>query len=1290
MAMCNVISLNCNGLSDLKKLNCIFALCNDRRYDIVCLQETFWNETFIERVRRDKVLWNGDIFYSNGSNNRQGVAIMIGNKFKGLFNLVDKDDGRFIHVQGKIGDKTVDVYNVYAPNNVSEKYNFFLKCKDKVSIGEYVIFAGDFNTTLSPLDRASKTKHVNDKSVLALLDLMNQKQLYDIWRNRNLYSKHFSRKQIVEGFLTQSRIDYFLVSNEIKPYIKNVYYSDTSFSDHCIVNMKLDFSDVERGPGVWIFNNSFLQDQIFVDKIKNIFEEEIGSDFYKSHPLIWWDNLKFRIKKTAQIYGREKQKERNKEFYKLQNRFQEMSAKSANGLDIDTDEFFELKHRLDELEKFRCDGAILRSKSIWSLESDRNTSYFLQLEKQRQVSHVIRELKRSDGVIVKETNDILDVIHDFYKDLFSCVQSDEYAIQKMLEFIHVTIDENEVDMCDQEITVDEIYKSLSGMSKGKTPGPDGLTVEFYMYFFNELKNVFHYIYKHIEEKKELSKSMKYSMINLIYKNKGEKTDLKNYRPISLLNVDYKILARVMSNRLKLVLPKIISPTQSCCIIGKDISDTTISVKDLLDIVELDELEGLLLKLDQEKAFDRVVHDYLFAVLEKFGFGEKFCSWIKIFYNNIFSCVKCNGFLTPYFRLKNSVKQGCPISALLYVLIAEPLSVAIKQNKNIRGISIPGTDNEAKIFSHADDTTLTLSDICSVKETFNVLELYSKASGAKLNKSKSEVMALGKSIISKSDLDQLQIKECKDVVQLLGIWIGKNKLLCETLNWEEKVSKISKILSFWKNRNLTLHGKVSVITSLLMSKLWYTLMVVDIPDKYCQIIKNKCLEFLWNGKPPLVSYKIIVKKTQEGGLNFPDISQKMFAFRLKFLARLLDRNYVALWKSTCLYFMSKIENMKLGLEILFCDIPHKNMKNIPDFYKTMLKAWNMIRENVEIEVDAHNVFHVPLFFNPLVKYNDHMLFFKPFIEAGITKIKDISFECKKGFLKPNYVVDIIHEKCSDISVSRIKHFLGIIFDSLPDEWKQLVQTNENVSRNVSSWSVILKTELKLLELPLKTKMYYDLLIHKMSNESEPKSVMKWMQKYPQLEINRIYRVLNLPFLQSDIRELAYKLFNNVIFTKEKLFQCKITTDDLCPICLSEKENIYHLIFDCSSLAKFDDFMKNFLHNILAKSLPAYVNSQDYEVLCMFGLLSDCKDINFYFVNNVLSFRRFCVVKRRNIAIRENKYIDLISYFKSVLNRNVQYAYEYYKFKNSLNLFEKYYSKNNPVLSIQNASVSIDFD
>ena len=1285
MAMLNIVSLNCNGLSDMKKLNCIFALCKENYYDVVCLQETFWYDSLVEKIKKDTVLWDGDIFYSNDDNHRRGVAILISKRFKNTFSQIESNSGRFLYIKGVVNEKTINIYNIYAPNNINERVAFFEQFKERICDENYILIAGDFNTTLSSLDRSSRTIHSNDKAVKTLHSFMEDKNLFDIWRNRNVNSKMFSRKQMVQGFLTQSRIDYFLVSNELKAMVKNIFYRDTSFSDHSIVYMSVDFSDVEKGPGVWIFNNSFLEDNIFVEKIRKLFADEIGSDFYNSNPLVWWDNLKFKVRRICQIYGKERQKEKNREYFKLQNKLQELSIKSANGFVIDNVKYLELKSELELYEKYKCQGAILRSKSQWALESDRNTSYFLKLEKYRQNKNVISEIKNKDGVIVTETNDILDVIHDYYKELFSCVQIEMTAVDELLSNINIQIDDDDLQMCDDVITLEEIEKSVNGMKKNKTPGPDGITLEFYLYFFNDLKHVLHYIYESVEDNEELSRSMKYGLINLIYKNKGCKSELKNFRPISLLNVDYKILARIMANRLKFVLPKIISSTQSCCIIGKDISDTVCNIRDIMDLVELDDIEGFLLKLDQEKAFDRAGHEYLFEVLKKFGFGNKFIKWIRIFYTNIFSSVKCNGFLTPYFRLKNSVKQGCPISALLYVLLAEPLSTAIKKNNDIKGIKIPMTDKEEKIFSHADDTTLTLADKNSIQETFKVIKLYEKASGAKLNKDKSEVMSLGSGKICQNDLDNWQIKECKEVIQILGVWIGKNKKMCSELNWECKVQAITKILNFWKLRNLTIHGRVSVISSLLMSKLWYTLTVVNIPEKYYLLIKNKCLDFLWKGKPPLVAYDVIIKPILEGGLNFPDILQKMYAFRLKFISRLLDSEYEAIWKSTCIYFFSQIENMKLSFEIFLCKLKDKYLENIPEFYQSMLISWQKIFKDIEIDIDSQNIFDVPLFLNPNICYHGKMLFFKTFIDAGVSKMCDIAFECKPGFLKRKYIVDVILEIFPDALPNKILEYIDMLLESIPEEYKILIQTNSHTYKDPKI-TPILNNGVKSCIFPSTTREFYRLLIEKISKD--PVSLSFWRLMYPDLNIEKVQKSLNYSFLQSDCREVSFKVFNRIIFTKDKLYKCNITVDNECPIC-STLEDLHHLIYTCRGLHTFNDFVKDFLHNIMLNSTHDFVNKLDFKYLCYFGLTSVCKNINVYFINNVLAIRRFCVIKRRNLAMKENKILDIEQYFKSILVKNINYAYEHYKRNNSLHLFEKYYHNNNPVIAIRDNQVVVYF-
>lgn len=135
-------------------------------------------------------------------------------------------------------------------------------------------------------------------------------------------------------------------------------------------------------------------------------------------------------------------------------------------------------------------------------------------------------------------------------------------------------------MCDSNIAEDEIYKAMSSMSKNKNPGPDGITIEFYVKFGNQLRQILFKLFESIQIKSSMSRSMRLGHITLIYKNKGDKQCLQNWRHISLLNADYKILARIMSNRLIYVLPKIISNEQTWCVIGRGISDNICSIRDI--------------------------------------------------------------------------------------------------------------------------------------------------------------------------------------------------------------------------------------------------------------------------------------------------------------------------------------------------------------------------------------------------------------------------------------------------------------------------------------------------------------------------------------------------------------------------------------------------------------------------------------------------------------------------------------------------------------------------------------
>ena len=166
------------------------------------------------------------------------------------------------------------------------------------------------------------------------------------------------------------------------------------------------------------------------------------------------------------------------------------------------------------------------------------------------------------------------------------------------------------------------------------------------------------------------------------------------------------------------------------------------IRDLIEYVNRNNLPGLIVSLDQTKAYDRVEWDFLFKVLEKFNFGPNFIKIIKTCYNNIQSAVKVNGFVSSFFELSRGIRQGCPISTVLYILVAETLAEAVRADSKIKGIALPD-GFVSKWVGYSDDGNATLSDFDSVKQLFKILNIYQRASGAKVNLLKTNGFLMGK-------------------------------------------------------------------------------------------------------------------------------------------------------------------------------------------------------------------------------------------------------------------------------------------------------------------------------------------------------------------------------------------------------------------------------------------------------------------------------------------------------------------------------------------------------------------
>ena len=177
-------------------------------------------------------------------------------------------------------------------------------------------------------------------------------------------------------------------------------------------------------------------------------------------------------------------------------------------------------------------------------------------------------------------------------------------------------------------------------------------------------------------KGELSISQQRGIIRLLPKKKKDPLYLKNWRPISLLNVDYKIATKALATRLKKVLPSIISNSQTGYLEGRFIGENIRHIADVLQFTLDQNLSGIAVFLDFEKAFDSLEWDFLRKALQAFNLGENFRTWTKVMYKNISSCVINNGFSSPFFTLQRGVRQGCLLSGLLFIIAVELLSISL--------------------------------------------------------------------------------------------------------------------------------------------------------------------------------------------------------------------------------------------------------------------------------------------------------------------------------------------------------------------------------------------------------------------------------------------------------------------------------------------------------------------------------------------------------------------------------------------------------------------------------------
>ncbi|XDV29585.1 hypothetical protein PO909_032690 [Leuciscus waleckii] len=239
-------------------------------------------------------------------------------------------------------------------------------------------------------------------------------------------------------------------------------------------------------------------------------------------------------------------------------------------------------------------GAYIRSRAKWLEEGEKNSNNFFALEKRNGQRKALSALN-IDGVTSKDPKEISEFVSKFYSNLYTS----EFNYDSCEKFINtikhriLVIDREFSRICDADLSIEEINQALHSMKIGKSPGIDGLSVEFYLHFWEFIKLPLFHMYKECISQGEMTSTMKQGVISLIPKSSKDPLLIDNWRPITLLTLDYKMLASVYAKRLRTGLNKIISESQSGFMKGRHISNNIRLVLDVLDYSNLIHSDGLI-------------------------------------------------------------------------------------------------------------------------------------------------------------------------------------------------------------------------------------------------------------------------------------------------------------------------------------------------------------------------------------------------------------------------------------------------------------------------------------------------------------------------------------------------------------------------------------------------------------------------------------------------------------------------------------------------------------------------
>lgn len=781
----------------------------------------------------------------------------------GMVEIVEATD-QFIHAKVVNGLDILHLIVVYAAPTASRRSGLWNQLRAVIQgVAEPVLIGGDFNTIVRLDERTGGNGRLSADS-LSFGDWINDLSLIDMGFCGNKFT--WRRGRIKDNFVAK-RLDRVLCCAHTRLQWQEAVVTHLPFlaSDHAPLYVQLS-PEAGGNPGrrPFRFEAAWLKHEGFKELLLASWNGNINT------PEALNGLRKTLSKWNKEVFGDvQKRKEKlMREIKEVQDMLDHNQSDALLKREEDLTCEFDVVLEQEEMIWYQ------KSREKWIVLGERNTKFFHTSTIIRRRRNRIELLRDDDGRWISNSQDLEKLATDYYRKLYSVEDVDPAAIQLPSDgFVRLT---------DQELTAlnitflaGEVEKAIKSMGKYKAPGPDGFQPIFYHHCWEVVgSSVVRFVLDFFETG-ELPKDTNDALVVLIAKVvKPEK--ITQFRPISLCNVLFKTITKAMVGRLKPVMSRLIGPAQASFIPGRLSTDNIVVVQEAVHSMRRKKgRKGwMLLKLDLEKAYDRVRWDFLEDTIRAAGLSDRWVRWIMQCVSGPSMSVLWNGEKTDSFKPLRGLRQGDPLSPYLFVLCLERLCHLIDRsiaNKDWKPISISRGGPKLSHICFADDLILFAeASITQIRVIRGVLEEFCKASGQKVSLEKSKIF-FSENVsrdLEKIISDESGIKATRDLGKYLGMPVLQKRINKETFGYV--LERASTRLAGWKSRVLSMAGRLTLTKAVLSSLPVHTMSTIVLPKSILTGLDKISRGFLWGStlekkKQHLVAWKRVCLPKAEGGL-----------------------------------------------------------------------------------------------------------------------------------------------------------------------------------------------------------------------------------------------------------------------------------------------------------------------------------------------------------------------------------------------------------------------------------------